>query len=274
MRIAITGASGFIGTHLRKRFPDHMVIKRWDDEDAIRERLQGVDVVVNLAGAPIIRRWTRAYKDLLVKSRLDTTRRLVRAMQGTGVRHFISTSAVGIYPDNTPCDEECPGLAGDFLGSLAKRWEEEAKRADCPTTILRFGVILGSHGGALKKMLLPFRLGMGGPIGDGRMMMSWLDVEDLMGIYEFVMEKRVTGVLNAVSPTPVTNGQFTRALARVLKRPAMIPVPAFLLKILFGEGATVLTGSKEVYPRRLLSLGFEFRYPEIEASLRHLLKGA
>jgi len=203
MKLAITGSGGFIGSHLRRAFPDHVRIYKEDSVDTIREKLKGVDVVVNLAGAPIIRRWSNAYKEVLINSRIETTRRMVRAMDGYGV-HFISSSAVGIYPDNVPCDESCPKYSDDFLGELAKRWENEALKALVPTTILRLGVILGKHGGALKLMMLPFKVGMGGPIGDGKMMMSWLTIHDLMAIYEFIIGNALTGVFNAVAPTPVT----------------------------------------------------------------------
>jgi len=271
MKLAITGASGFIGTHLRRAFPDHIAIKRQDSTDVIKRKLQDIDVVVNLAGAPIIKHWSKSYKEELVSSRINTTKRLVEAMKGTKVKHFISTSAIGIYPDNTPCDEDCPRLANDFLGNLANMWEKEALGSEKPTTILRLGVILGKEGGALNKMLLPFRLGLGGPIGDGAMIMSWLDIEDLMRIYRFVIQERITGTLNAVSPNPVTNLQFTKTLGKVLGRPTILPVPGFALKLIYGEAAQVLIGSKEVYPKVLKRLGFKFKYPDITQSLRHIL---
>ncbi len=271
MRIAITGASGFVGTHLRERFRDHVVIERKDGVEDVLSKLDGVDVVVNLAGAPIIRRWSDPYKEVLVKSRIQTTEKVVRAVNQSGVRQLVSTSAIGIYPDGRTCDETCPELGTDFLARLARDWEEKAMECAKPVCILRFGVVLGTEGGALRQMLTPFRLGLGGPIGDGRMMTSWIDVEDLMNIYSFVMERGLSGVFNAVSPNPVSNRELTRALARVLRRPAFLPVPRFVLKLMYGEAADVLTASKIVYPKRLLDEGFEFEYEEIERSLRHLL---
>ncbi len=271
MKIAVTGAGGFVGSHLKRRFPEIVPIERNAPVNVIRKRLEGVDAVINLAGAPIIKRWTDAYKEVLYSSRIQTTIRLVEAINSSDVTHFISTSATGIYPDGRECDESCPELAQDFLGKLAQDWEKEALRCEKKTTILRFGVVLGKDGGALKNMLPPFKLGLGGPIGDGSSVLSWIDIEDLMRIYDFVLEKGLTGIFNAVSPNPVTNREFTKALAKVLRRPAILPVPTFVLKAIFGQGASVITASKIVYPKRLLSQGFEFLYPDILSSLKHLL---
>ncbi len=271
MKIALTGASGFIGSHIRRHFKNTVVIKRYHTVEDIRKRLSGVDAVINLAGAPIIKRWTESYKDILISSRIRTTKKLVQAINSSNVRHLISTSATGIYPDDVECDESCRNLSQDFLGRLAQDWEREALRCEKLTTILRFGVVLGKEGGALKKMLLPFRLGLGGPIGDGSMVMSWIDIHDLMEMYRFVLERGEGGIFNAVSPNPVTNREFTRELARVLKRPAILPVPRLVLRLLYAQSASVLTASKIVYPRRFLNLGFTFSCPTVEESLRHLL---
>jgi len=270
MKIALTGASGFIGSHIRKHFKNTVVIKRHHSVEDIRKRLCGVYAVINLAGAPIIKRWTESYKDILISSRIRTTKKLVKAINSSNVGHFISTSATGIYPDDLECDESCTTLSQDFLGRLAQDWEREALRCEKRTTILRFGVVLGKEGGALKKMLLPFRLGLGGPIGDGSMVMSWIDIHDLMEMYRFVLERGEGGIFNAVSPNPVTNREFTKVLARVLKRPAILPVPHLVLRFLYGQSASVLTASKIVYPRRFLNLGFTFSYPTVKESLRHL----
>lgn len=272
MRIAITGASGFVGTELQAYFSDTIVIDRKDDEAAIVEKLNGVDVVINLAGAPIIKRWSDPYKEVLLKSRIETTERLVRAIEQSEVSHLISTSAIGIYPDDKACDEQCDTYAGDFLGALATQWEAEAHKSTKPTTILRFGVILGKEGGALAQMLTPFRLGVGGIIGDGKMMTSWLDISDLMRIYGFVIDNKLTGTFNAVSPNPVTNHTFTKALGRALLRPTMLPIPEFALRLMYGEAASVLTGSKAVYPKALLDAGFTFEHPDIKESLKHLIR--
>lgn len=271
MKIALTGASGFVGAALQKRFNDCVTVTRSDDEAAILKKLEHVDVVINLAGAPIIRRWSDPYKKVLLKSRIDTTRSLVKAINRSNVGRFISTSAIGIYPDNTVCDELTTETAADFLGMLAREWEVEALACHKPTTILRFGVILGPGGGALAQMLTPFRLGVGGIIGNGKMMTSWIDIDDLMKIYGFVIDRHLSGIFNAVSPNPVSNYTFTKALGAVLHRPTLLPIPEFVLRIMYGEAASVLTGSKEVYPRALEEAGFVFDYPDIGSSLKHLL---
>lgn len=274
MKIALNGASGFVGSALRRRFEEHVVIDRGDDEDAIMKKLEGVDVAVNLAGAPIIKRWSEPYKKVLVESRIKSTETLVKAVNESGVRQFISTSAIGIYPDDHRCDESCATLSDDFLGHLAKEWEAEACQCTKPTAILRFGVILGPEGGALKQMLTPFRMGVGGIIGNGQMMTSWIDIEDLMNIYAFVIDRGLTGIFNAVAPNPVSNYTFTKALGEVLHRPTVLPIPEFALRIMYGEAAGVLTGSKEVYPSAIEKAGFRFEYPRIDVCLKHLLASA
>lgn len=273
MKIALTGASGFVGSHLRKRFPDHVVIGRNDDADTLAKRLEGVDAVINLAGAPIIKRWNDPYKKVLRESRIVTTSKIVRAIDNSKVKHLVSTSAIGIYPDDTRCDESCATLGSDFLANLAKEWEQKAMACSKPTTILRFGVVLGTEGGALAQMLQPFRFCLGGPIGKGVMMTSWIDIEDLMRVYDFVISRRSAGIYNAVSPNPVSNYTLSRELSRLFGCPFMIPIPVFMIMLMYGEAAKVLTGSKLVYPQRLTEEGFKFEYPSIKESLKHLIKG-
>ena len=272
MRVALTGANGFVGRHLRETFPDHVIINRHDTVEVILQKFEGVDAVFNLAGAPIIKRWSKEYKKVLLSSRIQTTRTVVQAINRSQVKHFISTSAIGAYPDDIACDETYSNYSDDFLGFLTKAWEEEALQCQKPTTIIRFGVILGKEGGALPGMLLPFKLGLGGIIGDGRMMTSWIDISDLISIYKYILENKVMGTLNATSPHPVSNNTFTKALGKRLHRPTIIPLPKFILKLIFGEGASVITASKEVYPKVLIESGFEFKYKDIDSSLKHLLQ--
>lgn len=271
MKIAITGAGGFVGLHLSKKFIDCITIDRKDSEEIILEKLKGVDIVFNLAGAPIIKRWTKAYKKILINSRIETTKRVVNAINKSEVKHFISTSAIGAYPDGQAYDESFEGYGDDFLALLTKEWEAEANKCTKPTAIIRFGVVLGADGGALATMLTPFKLGLGGTIGNGKMMTSWIDIDDLMRMYEHIITYKLTGIFNATSPNPITNYQFTKALGTVLHRPTIFPIPTCSLKLLFGEGSQVLTGSKEVYPKAILASGFEFNYNNITASLHHLL---
>jgi len=267
MKIALTGASGFVGTALQHNFKESIVIDRKDDIAMIVQKLEGVDIVINLAGAPIIKRWSDPYKKVLMQSRIESTERLVKAINQSSVKHFISTSAIGIYPDDQKYDESCTQIADDFLGHLAQKWEEEACLCEKPTAIIRFGVILGKGGGALAQMLTPFKLGVGGTIGKGKMITSWIHMDDLMGIYSFIIEKRLTGIFNATSPNPVTNYTFTKALGKALHRPTILPIPEFVLRIMYGEAASVLTASKEVYPNKVMDAGYTFEFEDIEKSL-------
>ncbi len=272
MKIAISGAGGFIGGYLKKRFEECVVIDRNDSVEDIVKKLKNVDIVVNLAGAPIVEKWDEEYKKVLYDSRIDTTKKLVEAVNQSEVKHFISASAVGIYPDNKECDESCQNSADDFLAYIVKDWEKEANRCNKIVSIFRFGVVLDAKEGALGTMLPTFRKCMGGTIGNGTMMMSWIDIEDVMRVFEFVIEKEITGVVNVVSPNPVTNYTYTKAIGKTLFRPTFFPIPITVVKMLFGEGSIVLTGSKKVYPKALQDNGFEFKYPDIDSSLKHLLK--
>ncbi len=272
MKVALTGANGFVATKLKNIFPNYTSINRNDTEDQIIEKLSNVDIVINLAGAPIIKKWTKEYKKILFSSRIDTTKKLVRAINKSKIKHFISTSAIGIYPNDISCDESYKKFDDDFLSKLTQKWEDEANKANVKTTILRFGIVLGSDGGALKQMLLPFKIGLGGIIGNGKMKMSFIDIDDLMNIYKFIIDKNLEGVFNVCSPYPVSNYEFTKTLGNVLNRPTLFPLPEFVLKIMYGDAATVITGSKEIYPKELEKEGFSFDYPTIKSSLEHLLK--
>lgn len=271
MKIAMSGASGFVASALKKAFPDYVVIERSDSVENLVEKFKGVDAVFNLAGAPIATRWDEEYKKVLRSSRIETTQKIVQALNQSDVSHFISTSAVGIYPNDTPCDETCTTLGDDFLGILAKEWEEEALKCTKRTAILRFGVVLGKDGGALDKMLPAFQAGLGGILGNGRMVMSWIDIDDLVSMYRFVLEHKLEGIYNATAPQPVANYHFTKVLGKILHRPTWLPLPAFVIKMLFSEGAVVLLDSKEAYPKALLNKGFVFAYPDVASSLKKIL---
>jgi hypothetical protein len=271
MKVAITGATGFVGTHLLQEFKDNVLIHRNDTLEEIVQKLRDVEIVINLAGAPIIKRWTPEYKKILISSRINTTKKIVNAINQSDVKLFISTSAIGAYPDNGTFDESYTEYSNDFLGTLTKEWEAEAKKCNKPTAIVRFGIVLGGDGGALSQMLPPFKMGVGGTIGDGSMMMSWVDIDDLVRVYGFIAKNQLSGVFNVTAPNPVTNYEFTKTLGRVLHRPTILPLPEFVLKLICGEAASVLIGSKEVYPKALLENGFNFQYPTIEDSLKHLL---
>ena len=263
MKVAIIGAGGFIGKNLANEFKNPLLINR--NLENI-EKIKECDVVINLAGATILKRWSENYKKILFDSRIETTKKVVEIINNSNVKYFISTSAIGIYPNNCSCDENGK-TANNFLANLAKKWEEEAFRATIPTAVLRLSVVLGKNGGAIKQMLLPFKLNLGGSIGRGCNFMSFIDIRDLIRIYKFLIGKRVTGIFNISTPFYTTNYEFTKTLAKALNKKAPFIIPPFMLKILYKEGAEVLLSSQKVLPKRLLEEGFKFRYPTIEKSL-------
>ncbi len=279
--IAITGATGFVGTNLTKFFKNLnyniIPISReiLNNESKLKNVLEQSDVVINLAGANIIGRWTPQYKELLYSSRIDTTSKIVNAINTVENKPklLISTSAVGIY-DNKDTHDENGTFANDFLSTLCQNWEKEALKAKNETTkvsIFRFGIVLGKDGGAFAKMITPFRLCLGGIIGSGNQAFSYVHIDDLMSAYQFVIEKNLDGIFNLTAPKPTTNLLFTRALGKALKRPTIFPVPEFVLKLIFSEGAKVLTDGQDVIPKKLLSLGFKFKFSNIEETLKALV---
>ena len=282
-KITISGASGFVGTELINYFESKsyqvVAIKRADLSHPKRliEILDGSEVVINLSGANIIHRWSESYKKLLYSSRIDSTKALIEAMESCNNRPklFISTSAVGIYKNDKIYDELTTELNDDFLANLCKEWEAEALKADnlsIRTAIFRFGIVLGSEGGALAKMLTPFRLGVGGTIGDGSQAFSFIHIDDLLSAYEYLIESdSLEGIFNLTSPNPTTNYALTKALGKSLKRPTILPLPEFVVNLIFGEGAKVLTDGQSALPKRLLDSGFEFRYESIEETINSLL---
>lgn len=283
MDILISGGTGFVGGHLSREFSRNgwSVVQLGRNESAddalLREKVSRADIVVNLAGAPIIARWTEEYKKLLYSSRLDTTRRLVKAISEVAKRPFlfISTSAVGIYASQGIHTEDDAVYSEDFLGRLASSWEKEALSAvnhGIRTVVFRFGIVLGRGGGALNTMLPVFRLGLGGPIGNGQQAFSWVHIDDLVSAYMFIIGHPATeGVFNLTAPNPVTNMEFTRALANALQRPAFLRVPSFALKLRFGQGAQALTEGQRVLPKRLIEAGFKFRFPAVQDALKDLV---
>jgi uncharacterized protein len=237
-----------------------------------------VNAVINLAGEPVAQRWTEAARDKILRSRVEGTRALVAGMRAQPPQVLISASAVGYYGSRG--DEiltESTPPADDFLGRVAAAWEQEAQAAESlgvRVARIRIGVVLGQNGGALSKMLLPFRLGVGGRLGNGKQWTSWIHIEDLVALIVFLMkESTVRGVFNATSPFPVTNREFTRALAEAVHRPAIIPVPAFALKLMFGEMSQVLLASQRAIPDAAQRAGFVFEHPDIFAALADIVAG-
>ena len=284
MNILMSGATGFVGSHLTRAFGDKgwnvIPLRREDlqlgDEDFLK-KIGGAAVVINLAGASIAERWTEEYKKIMYSSRVDTTEKIVRALPKMNRKPglFISTSAVGIYDTEGEHTDEDTHYADGFLGKLALDWEQAALKAGglgVRTVIFRFGVVLGLDGGALQKMLIPFRMGLGGVIGHGKQPFSWVHIEDLIRAYTAVIENDTyQGIYNLTSPHPTTNAGLTKALGHALRKPAFMHIPAFAFRLQLGEGAKILLEGQRVLPKRLLESGFTFRFAEIEKALEDLV---
>ncbi len=282
MNVLISGSTGLVGKRLTTVFTEagHTVttLGRTDFSDIrglLVPKVESSDVVIHLAGAPIVARWSVQYKKEILSSRIDTTAALVKAILAAGVKPsmFISTSAVGIYPDGQLFTEKDSRYDQGFLGKVCQAWEEEALKASAVTSVavFRLGIVLSKDGGALPRMMLPFRLGFGGRIASGKQGFSWIHIDDLINAYRFVVEKQLTGIFNLTSPGVTDNAGFTASLSRAMKRPALFPVPAFVLRLIFGEGATALTSGQKVLPERLTEKGFEFRYPKLDEALTELM---
>lgn len=314
MKILVSGSSGLVGTAVVEALArnGHTVCRLMRSESAARPSKQnaaaagsraseptvrwdpvsgnfdaasaeGAEAVVHLAGASIAEgRWNEVRKRLLHSSRVDATRHLVGGLSKLArpPQVFVTASAVGYYGDRGDeelTEQSVPG--NDFLAMLARDWEAEAARAEqfgARTVMLRFGVILSTHGGALPRMLPPFRMGAGGRLGSGKQWMSWLTLEEAVGFVRHALgNPQVRGPVNAVAPNPVRNADFTRILGRVLHRPTIFPVPAVALRLLLGEMAeALLLSSQRVLPARLEALGYSFLQPELEPALGALLRHA
>lgn len=291
MDILITGGTGFIGQRLCQRLlaAGHGVtVLTRSPGRAGQAGVQyigalgdvgPVHAVVNLAGEPLVEgRWNPARKQAMLASRIGTTHALLDWMRGLPTRPqvLVSGSAIGYYGprDATPLDESAsPGH--DFAAMLCRQWEAEALKAEdlgVRTCLLRTGIVLDREGGALARMLPPFRIGAGGPMGDGMQWMSWIHRDDLVGLILWLLaDPETRGACNGTAPAAVTNAEFARTLAHVLKRPAWVRTPAFALKLAFGEMAGLLLTGQNVVPARALQEGYRFRYPTLEAALRAIL---
>lgn len=296
-RILISGASGFIGGALipslessgaeitrlsRSKSSPNATTKTipWDPKKPIApESVSGFDAVIHLAGESIVGRWTASKKEKIRDSRIIGTRNLTQAIAQAKDKPkvFVCSSAIGYYGDRG--DEllnESSNPGTGFLPDVCREWEkatQPAADAGIRTVQIRTGIVLSSKSGALAKMLTPFKMGLGGRIGSGRQWMSWIDIEDMIGaILHVLNSETLRGPVNMVAPKPVTNSEFTKTLANVLSRPAIFPMPAFAVKLAFGEmGETVLLGSQRVEPAQLIHDGYQFRFTDLRASLENLL---
>lgn len=294
MRILVTGASGLIGSSLCPALEaaGHTVLRlsrsgplRWDPAARSIDpaALDGVEGVVHLAGESVAGRWTPAKKERILASRVEGTGFLAEALaalpQERRPRVLLSASAIGVYGDrgDEQLSERSPAGSG-FLAEVAKAWEgatAPAEAAGIRVAHVRTGIVLSRHGGALRTMLPAFKAGVAGPVGSGRQWWSWIALDDLVAAYASALaDDSLAGAVNAVAPAPVTNREFTRTLARVLRRPALLPLPSPAVKLLLGEmGEEMLLASARVEPARLAAAGFSFRRPALEDALRAELRG-
>jgi uncharacterized protein (TIGR01777 family) len=273
MNIAVTGASGFIGKQLVKSLgKEARPVSLRGDLNGIA----GADAVIHLAGEPVSQRWTKEVRQKIRSSRVDGTRRLVDAMRAQPPRVLVSASAVGYYGSRgNELLTESSAPDDGFLGGACVEWEREALRAEefgTRVVCLRNGLVLG-NGGGLDKMMLPFKLGLGGKIGDGQQWMAWIHQADAVGLIEFaISSSKLRGPVNATAPNPVTNAQFTRELGHALHRPAILPVPKFALRLLYGDMAQIVYASQRVIPEAAMRAGYQFRFPRLDAALLDIVR--
>ena len=307
MRVAVTGATGVIGRHaigaMLQRGDEVIALTR--DPDQAREKLGGrvdaqawsdpkhsappsdaleqADAVLHLLGEPIAQRWSDEAKREIRESRVLSTRSLVAAIAGLPEerrpRVLVSQSATGYYgPRGDEPIDESADAGSDFLAGVTVEWEREAGQATSAgvrVATTRTGVVLSTQGGALEKMLPPFKLGVGGPVAGGKQYVPWIHLDDVVGaMLRCLDDDAAAGPVNLTAPNPVTNGELSKTLGRVLHRPAVLPVPGLALKALYGEMATIVLTGQRAVPARLGELGYEFRHPELEAALRDVLSGS
>lgn len=298
MKILVSGSTGTLGTHLLNTIPSdsfevwRLVRSRaeggnlifWDPEGGRvddPDLLEGFDAVVNLSGENIVGRWTEKKKNSIRRSRILTTRYLVNLFSGlkNPPKTFICASAIGYYGDRGEERLTERSVAGSgFFPDVCREWENEANKAsDLGLRVinLRTGVVLSLRGGMLSFLLLPFKVGLGGVVGSGQQYLSWISIEDVSRIIVYLLEsEEISGPVNAVSPNPVTNRQFVTTLARILRRPAWLAVPAFAIRLFFGEMAscTMLAGSM-VFPEKLLCSGYEFLHEDLSSALEDIVLG-
>lgn len=290
-RIAVTGSSGLIGTtlvgHLKSEgYTVQRLVRRaaqspdeisWDPKNGTVDidALAGVDAVIHLAGAGVgDKRWTKKYKGEILNSRLLGTTAIANAVAQVKPKVFISASAMGWYGETgNRAVTEKDRAGDDFLAAVCHEWENAADLAGNVRTVkLRMGLILDPTGGALGKMLPPFRFGIGGRLGSGKQWWSWITLHDVIRAIMFALENPISGPINITAPNPVTNQEFTSALARAMHRPAVFPVPAFALKLAFGGFSSEMLGSKKIIPEVLTEAGFTFDYPHIGAAIAALVE--
>lgn len=296
MKVAIAGGTGFVGRHLvqyyvnqkatvyvltrKKQRSDHALVRyvTWSELEKSVSLLEGIDAIINLAGESINQRWTHEAKERILQSRLDAVERVSRIIEQLEKKPvLVNASGISIYgySEEKTFTEESDLDVCDFLSDVVDKWEAAAEIIeDTRVVLLRVGIVLGKDGGAFPKMLTPFKLGVGGKVGSGKQIMSWIHVDDLCSLIDFcIANEEIEGPVNGTAPQPVTNEYFSRSLAKLMKRPALFSVPAFVMRLMFGEMSVIVLKGQKVIPDVAIKKRFEYKYPIIEMALAQLLGG-
>ena len=301
MTILITGATGLIGKKMVSLFKkdNHIIhylttskskINHSSDEKGFfwnpktneidLAAFEDVSVVIHLAGASVSKKWSKAYKNEIIQSRVQTANLLFKTLQShpNKVKQFVAASAVGIYPDDLTAiyNEDDSKIDDSFLGEVTQLWEESTnlfKSLPLLVTTIRIGVVLAKESGALVEMTKPIKYGFGAALASGKQYVSWIHIDDLVAIFKYVIDNNLEGIYNAVSPYPTTNEELTKAIAKTIHKPLFLPnVPKFMLRLLLGEMHQIVTSSQHVSSRKILDSGFQFQYASLSKSLQNLLK--
>lgn len=300
MKVLITGATGLIGKKLtelyhqkgwsvnylstsKNKLQDKKNYKGfyWDPKkgEIDEKSLKGVDAIFHLVGAGIAERWTSEYKKEIISSRVLTTKLLYKTIKGGDypIKKIVSASAIGIYPSSLTnyYKEDFKEVNSSFLGEVVNKWEQEVdtfSTLDIDVVKLRIGIVLSAKAGALPKMVQPIKYGVGSAFGRGNQWQSWIHIDDLAAMFVYVMDKNISGIVNAAAPNPVTNEELTKAIAKQLKRPLILPnLPKTFLNLVLGEMHIILLESQRICSRKIEDLGFEFKYPNLQPALEDLL---
>ncbi len=284
MKIAISGSNGYIAKNLIPELEssnhDVIRIERYElsDVDQLTKKLFDIDVVISLAGAPILKRWTNANKNEILRSRIDSTQNIVHAINRLTTEHrpglFISASAIGIYSPNKVHTEESDSFSTDFVSEVVKSWEKASDELnpEVRKVIFRIGLILGKEAKTIQSLVPIIKLGLGGKIGTGKQPFPFIHIGDaIRAILWSIENNHAKGIYNLVAPENIDNKTFTKTLAESLNRPAIFTVPEFVLKIALGEASALLLQNPQVYPERLLNEGFKFKFPDIHSTIKEII---
>lgn len=301
MKVLITGATGLVGQELvslllQNGFTVHYLSTSksklvsqnnykgfyWNPKTSEIDlnALTDVEAIVHLAGANVAKKWTPSYKQEIIESRVLSTRLLYKTLQKNShnIKQFVSASAIGIYPDNLNYiyNETDTEVDNSFLGNVVQQWEEEVNQFEkihIKVAKIRIGIVLAKNGGALQEMAKPIKMNLGAAFGSGGQYQSWIHIQDLAGVFQFVIQNQLSGVFNGVAPYPVTNSELTKAIAKTLGKPLFLPnIPRFVMKIVLGEMHQILFSSQHVSCRKLLDMKYQFKFASLDKALHDLLK--